>query len=114
MIRPGNGRHAAPRVSGLAAILLLATLLPGCGFSKDGSRSSWELWQQESRGSWTRLRETVDQLEGGNDPSDIARTGKLLTQGSQGGFGVIGRDLGRTFFPPFSFRELRSTFRLLD
>ena len=71
-------------------------------------------WMQGNRTPTQHLGQTVRMLDGHNDFSDLARSAELLASGPEEGFGVIARDLHATFIGPFSFEELRSTFRLLE
>ncbi len=97
----------------LALIAVVCLFNAGCA-SSVGTRSSWELWNMTgSQGTFGHVKRTVDLLEGSNDFSDVAKSAELLMQGPESGFRVIGRDLHQTFWGPFSFEELRSTFRLL-
>ena len=106
------------RISGkLPSLLLLGVLLGssvGCAGNRVGSQSTWGLCMQGNRTPTEHLVETARLLEGHNDFSDLARSAKLLSNGPEEGFGVIARDLRATFIGPFSWEELRSTFRLLE
>lgn len=106
-------RSRTPLLLALAAAAV-ALPLAGCATERTGSRSSWDLLQQDSAPSGRDLANTFDLLEGNNDWQDVRRSGRLLSsRHEQTGFDAIRHDLHRTFAPPFNFDELRDTFRLL-
>ncbi len=98
----------------LALLILGSAPLTGCAYHGHGTTSSWELFKSEKRSSWQRLRDSAALLEGHNDFSDLAVTGRQITKGPSGSFHVIARDLRETFAPPFNFQELRDTLRILE
>jgi len=108
------GTRAFLPLLGVAAFLGASTLLSGCAQRQVGSKSSWELLQQQQDSSGQQLGDTLRLLEGGNDWSDVSTSARLLARSKgETGFTAIHRDLQRTFAPPFNFQELRDTFRLL-
>ena len=91
--------------------LLLGTILVTAGCRNVGSRSTWDLLKNRDMG-WRGLSQTFDHLEGGTGFDEMGETWSLMRQGPEGGFGTAMRDAS-IIIEPFSFRELRSTFRHL-
>jgi hypothetical protein len=113
-VSAGQPRRTQAPLRLVWCILCSAALLTGCASRQVGTKSSWELLNQGHQSSAQELSQTVRLLEGGNDWADVAQSARMLDRSrEETGFGAIRDDLGKTFAPPFSFEDLRSTFRLL-